>query len=95
MPQSSDTLPLLYLGLILLGILAFGVLRGYQRIQKSAPRSQDVLVQRQQERQRLLQEIADLDDQYAQGMIEKQAYCSERQRIKQRLVELTIQCKAN
>ena len=93
MPQSSDTVPLLYLGLILLGILAFGVLRGYQRIQKSVPRSQDVLVQRQLERQRLLQEAANLDDHYAQGLIQEPAYGSERQRLKQRLVELTTQCQ--
>jgi hypothetical protein len=91
--ERDDTLPLLYLGLILLGILLFGILKWYKHAQNSDQLSQDSLGLRQQKRQQLLKDIACLDDRYAQGMIQEQAYSLERKQIKQRLVELTIQCK--
>jgi hypothetical protein len=85
--------PLQYLGLILLGILLFGILNIYKQVQKSARISQDILVHKQRERQQLLYEIAHLDDQYARGMIEERFYSLERTRRKQQLIELTTQCK--
>jgi hypothetical protein len=68
-------------------------MRGYKHAQKAKQISQDISEHLQHERQRLLQYIANLDDRYAQGMIQEQAYFSERSQIKQQLVELTIQCK--
>jgi hypothetical protein len=91
--ERDDTLPLLYLGSILFGILLFGILKWYKHAQNSDQLSRGDLEHRQQKRRQLLQDIAGLDDQYAQGMIQEQAYFLERKQIKQRLVELTIQCK--
>jgi hypothetical protein len=86
--QRNDAAPLLYLGLIFLGLLLFGAMKGYKHAQKAGQVSQDVL---QRKRQQLLRYIAKLDDQYAQGMLQEHAYSSERNQIKQQLVELTIQ----
>ena len=91
--KRNDTASLLYLGLIFLGLLLFGVMRGYKHAQKTGQISQDVPGDLQHERQQLLRYIANLDDQYAQGMLQEHAYSSERNRIKQQLVELTIQRK--
>lgn len=88
--KRDDTTPLLYLGLIFLGLLLFGVMRGYKHVQNAKQISQDVPGHVQPERQRLLEYIANLDDRYAQRILPEHAYFSERNRIKQRLVELTI-----
>ena len=52
--KRNDTASLLYLGLIFLGLLLFGAMRGYKHAQKAGQLSQDVLVHLQHERQRLL-----------------------------------------
>ena len=91
--KRNDTATLVYLGLIFLGLLLFGVMRGYKHAQKAGQISQDVSEHLQYERQQLLQYTADLDDRYAQGMIQEHAYLAERNRMRQRLVELTIRCK--
>ena len=89
----NDTVPLQSLGLILLGILLFGVLQIYKQRQQRAQIVQKTLRRSQQERQQLLAAIAQLDDHYAQGMIAEQSYSAKRNQLKQQLVALTIQCK--
>jgi hypothetical protein len=89
----NDTVPLRYLGLILLGILLCGVLHIYKQRQQRAQIVQQTLIRSQQERQQLLAAIAQLDDHYAQGMMAEQSYSAKRNQLKQQLVALTIQCK--
>jgi hypothetical protein len=89
----NDTVPLQSLGLILLGILLFGVLHIYKQRQQRAQIVQKTLIRSQQERQQLLAAIAQLDDHYAQGMMAEQSYSAKRNQLKQQLVALTIQCK--
>jgi hypothetical protein len=89
----NDTVPLQSLGLILLGILLFGVLHIYKQRQQRAQIVQKTLIRSQQERQQLLAAIAQLDDHYAQGIMAEQSYSAKRNQLKQQLVALTIQCK--
>ena len=90
MALPADAAPLLSVALILLGMLFWGAWRGYRELRKLARPSHESLVQRQQERQQLLRAVADSDDRHAQGLLPPPAYFSERQRLKQRLVELTM-----
>jgi hypothetical protein len=89
----NDTVPLRSLGLILLGILLFGVLQIYKQRQQRAQIAQETLRRSQHERQQLLADVAQLDDHYAQGMIAEQSYSAKRTQLKQQVVALTIQCK--
>lgn len=90
----NDTAPLFWLGLILLGILLLAVLQAYKSRRAALLVSQEVLQQFQKERQQLLQKIALLDDQYADGAIEESVYISARKHHKQQIVELTLLCKS-
>lgn len=88
-PPYNDAASMAYLGLILVGLLGLIAMRSYQRIQ----RSKQLLDQQNKKRQQLLQQLADLDDDYAQGITDEQTYRSKRQHLKQDLIELTIQRK--
>ena len=92
--QRHDTLALMGLGGILLGMLLFMGMHVYKQAYTSSQPSRKVFLRLEAERQRLLRELASLDDQYAQGKLPKQVYVPKRKRHKQQLVELTIRCKA-
>jgi hypothetical protein len=54
--------------------------------------SQDEMARLREQRQRLLRELALLDDQHARGALSEALYHAERQRRKQQLMEITQLC---
>jgi hypothetical protein len=88
-----STVPLLCLGLLLLGILLLVGLQAYKQLFRSSSFPQKFLGQLRQERQRLFRELARLDDLFVQKKIEEKRYVVERERYKRQLIELTRLCE--
>lgn len=88
----NNLLPLLYLGSILFGIMLLMGMNLYKAGRKTPADSQQSLIQMQNTRQRLVQEIARLDDRYAAGRIHPADYDAERGRKKRKLIEVTLRC---
>ena len=91
--QRHDTVALMGLGGILLGILLFMGMHVYKQMYASSQPPREVCLRLKTERQQFLRELASLDDQYAQGRIRQDVYIPKRERRKQQLVELTIRYK--
>ena len=85
--------PLLWLGLVLLGICLLVAQQAYRQITQSRAISQPALQKLRQERQRLLHELARLEEQHEKGNVAAQNYVSEPQQRQQQLLELTLLCK--
>lgn len=77
----NDTETVFYFGLLVAGVLTWRGLRWYQR--RHAASSRDV-------RQRLIRQIAELDDRYEQSELEAGHYDAERQRLKQQAIQYYI-----
>lgn len=86
--QSShaESMTLLSLGAIMLGLGLLGGLRFYRHVQFIRHPEQ-----LHKARQQLLLRIANLDDRYAQGRIRHTAYQRKRARLKQHAIILTLQ----
>lgn len=89
--ERVNTLP--WLGLILFGCFLLAGKRAYTQICPKHSISANDVRQLREARQRLLQTLAELDEKYESGRLDKQAYTIERTRRKQQLVELTALCK--
>ena len=88
-----DTESLRSLGMLVLGILLISVLSAYKRFRRTSQISSEVVKQLQDKRQHLLKELASLDEQHAHEKSWEHACLTERKRLKQELVELTVLCK--
>jgi hypothetical protein len=89
-PVRDDGKTVFSFGLVVMGLLLGMLMQGYRRLQQNKQMAQ----QFHQQRRQLLACIAELDDRYAQGDIQKLEYQQERLPLKQHLLEVTIRCKS-
>lgn len=91
-PENTEN-TLLWLGFLLLGcFLLAGKYASTQIWRKHSLSAKDIQQLREM-RQRMLQNLAALDDNYDPGQLDRQAYATERARRKEELVELTLFCR--
>jgi hypothetical protein len=88
-PVHDDAKAVFSFGLVVIGLLLWMILQGYRRLQQD----KQIVQQFHRERLQLLSCIAELDDRYAQGIIQDSVYQQERPPLKQRLLEVTSQCR--
>ncbi len=90
-PQVDE--PLVWLGCLVLGIGLLAAKHAHQHLTRSKTLSQQAIRKLQQERRRLLQELARFDELYEMKKIPEHLYLSESQDRRQQLVELTLLCE--
>lgn len=89
-PVHDDANAVFSFGLVVMGLLLWMIMQGYRRLQQD----KQIVQQLHRERLQLLSCIAELDDRYAQGIIQESVYEQERPPLKQRLLEVTSQCRS-